>query len=100
MTDELYHLWTGTFPEISGKSFSMICDYFGGAEAVFNESDEKLQDVLKPAHFRQLNIYRRENLIRGFAEELKEKESHSLIRDMNCIRSGCLIFLTGQGCCS
>ena len=68
MTDELYHLWTGTFPEISGKSFSMICDYFGGAEAVFNESDEK--------------------------------ESHSLIRDMNCIRSGCLIFLTGQGCCS
>lgn len=64
MTDELYHLWTGTFPEISGKSFSMICDYFGGAEAVFNESDEKLQDVLKPAHFRQLNIYRRENLIR------------------------------------
>ena len=57
MTDELYHLWTGTFPEISGKSFSMICDYFGGAEAVFNESDEKLQDVLKPAHFRQLNIY-------------------------------------------
>lgn len=74
MTDELYHLWTGTCPEISGKSFDMICDYFGGIEAVFNESDEKLQEVLKPAHFRQLNIYRRENLIKGFAEELRRKE--------------------------
>lgn len=73
MTDELYHLWTGTFPEISGKSFGMICDYFGGVEAVFNESDEKLQDVLKPAHFRQLNIYRRENLIGEFAVGLSKK---------------------------
>ena len=71
MTDELYHLWTGTFPEISGKSFSMICDYFGGAEAVFNESDEKLQDVLKPAHFRQLNIYRREKRVWFFNAHTK-----------------------------
>ena len=104
MTDELYHLWTGTFPEISGKSFSMICDYFGGAEAVFNESDEKLQDVLKPAHFRQLNIYRRENLIRGFAEELKRKEiaftypGHELYpeRLLNIPDRPRLLFIMGQ----
>lgn len=104
MTDELYHLWTGTFPEISGKSFSMICDYFGGAEAVFNESDEKLQDVLKPAHFRQLNIYRRENLIRGFAEELKRKgivftyPGHELYpeRLLNIPDRPRLLFIMGQ----
>ena len=104
MTDELYHLWTGTFPEISGKAFSMICDYFGGAEAVFNESDEKLQDVLKPAHFRQLNIYRRENLIRGFAEELKRKEivftypGHELYpeRLLNIPDRPRLLFIMGQ----
>ena len=104
MTDELYHLWTGTFPEISGKSFSMICDYFGGAEAVFNESDEKLQDVLKPAHFRQLNIYRRENLMRGFAEELKRKgilftyPGHELYpeRLLNIPDRPRLLFIMGQ----